>query len=91
MNNLKSKYQKLAEELKTVQKQRTTTLEELAEAKGNKTAYERSRDELIEQAKTLNADPKNLKAEIEKLIEQLTIDIEADKKLCDNLDNTKIG
>lgn len=88
-NTYKQKYQQLVEQYKTLKTSKETYIKELSEKKGNMTAYEAERDECIAQAKELGVDPKDLKKEIDELIERIQQKLTENEAICKELDTTE--
>lgn len=89
--NKDQEYKELIIEYKKLKQQRESYLEELAEKKGNLTAYEAEKEEQIKKAKELKVDPKSLKQEIEKMTDSIKKRLEENKKICEELENNQIG
>lgn len=89
MNN--QKYKDLSEQYKKLKQKREVFVNELAENKGNLAAYNDEKEKYIKKAEELGTDPKNLKKEIEKLEKEISTQLDANKKICDELENNTIG
>ena len=91
MTKTKEQYQELVKSFKKLQADRASYLEELAEKKGNKAAFEREKEAFIAELKELNVEPQNLVQEIDSRTKKISEKMKTNKEICEKLEANKIG